>query len=100
MKRRVYIVLAVMIVLVPLGLLSESPAWGEWEDAYYQKVLGFLPEGINHAKGISPLIPDYTISRVNETVGYYLSALIGLVLIFLIYYLLAKLLRRRGKDAS
>lgn len=89
-KKRVFYIFALMLILVPLGLLTEAPAWGEWENEYYQKVLGFIPEGIKNAKSIHSLISDYSIEGVNDVVGYYISALVGVALIFGFFYLLSK----------
>ncbi|WP_297440840.1 PDGLE domain-containing protein [Sulfurimonas sp.] len=100
MKRKVYIVLLTMIVLVPLGLITDASAWGEWENEYYKNVLGFVPKGIENAEGMKPLIPDYSIVGVNETIGYYLSAIIGLVLIFFIYFMLMKMLKTKEDNVS
>ena len=95
MKSKVFKILAVMVLLVPLGLLTQNPAWGEWESAYYIKVLGYLPKGMAEAKGVSPILPDYAMQGGNEVLWYYLSALIGIVLIFAIFYAVAKIGKRR-----
>ena len=94
MKRKVFIVLGLLIVLVPLGLLTDSSAWGEWESNYYKKILGFVPDGIKSAKGVHPILPDYSVPGLNETIGYYISAIVGLLLIFVVFYLLVKIFKR------
>jgi len=100
MKRSVYMVLYVLIALVPLGLLTDSPAWGEWEDLHYMQVLGFLPKGIADAKHLEPIIPDYSIAGLGETASYYLSALVGLLLIYTFYFIVGKLIGSKEDDAS
>jgi len=91
MKRRIFLILGVFTLLVPFGLLTSSPAWGEWENEYYTKILGYLPKGIADANGIKPLIPDYSYGEGNEILWYYLSAFIGITLIFLSLFILSKI---------
>jgi hypothetical protein len=93
MKRRYWMLTALLIALVPLGLLSDAPAWGEWERSYYEKVLGYIPRGIAHAGG-GGLLPDYSVPGLGEVGGYYLSALVGVALLAAIYYLLFRTVRR------
>ena len=85
--KKIYLLIVFMIVFVPLGILQSSPAWGEWESGFFKKALGFVPKGI--AKGseyVAPM-PGYGIGRVNEILGYYLSAIIGVAVIFAIFYI-------------
>jgi len=91
MKSKVFKILAVMVLFVPFGLLTSYPAWGEWESEYYIKVLGYLPKGMAKTKGITPILPDYTMKGGNEVLWYYISALIGIILIFAIFYSIAKI---------
>ena len=87
MNKKLYIILTILFALTPLGLLSSYSAWGEWDNEVYQKLIGFIPKGIENASSINPLIPDYGEGSV---VMYYLSALIGGGLIFGIFYLLSR----------
>ncbi len=96
MKRKFFIILGVFVLFVPLGLLTSSPAWGEWENEYYVKILGYLPKGIAKAYGIKPLLPSYSFKGGNEILWYYLSALIGIALIFLILFILSKIGRKNA----
>lgn len=93
MKKIFYPILIVLIFL-PLGLISENPAWAEWENEYYQEILGFIPKGIENAFHVKALIPDYTITGVNEVVAYYLSGIVGIALIFGFFYFLGKKIAR------
>jgi len=85
-KKRIYIILAIFFVLLPLGLLSEYSAWGEWDTEVYKQLIGYIPEGIKNAKSFA-IIPDYGEGSV---VMYYLSALIGGAILFGFFYILAK----------
>ncbi len=88
MKVKIFIAIGFFLLLIPLGLLTDYPAWGEWEPKFYQKVLGFIPEGIKNVKGLSSLIPDYSIDGLNPVVSYYISAFVGIGLIFGVFYIL------------
>jgi len=91
MKSKVFKILGVMVLFVPLGLITSYSAWGEWETEYYLKVLGYLPKGMVKSKIITPILPDYTVKGGNEVLWYYISAFVGIILIFAIFYIIAKI---------
>ncbi|MDD3342681.1 MAG: hypothetical protein PHR87_03810 [Sulfurospirillaceae bacterium] len=93
MKKLAYPLLFIFILL-PLGLISENPAWAEWENEYYHDILGFIPEGIQNAFALPSIIPDYSLGGLNDVVSYYLSGIVGIVLIFGIFYLFGKKIAR------
>ncbi len=96
MKRKVFMILGVLLALVPLGLLTESPAWGEWDNEYYQKVLGFVPQGIKNSFHFQTFMSDYSVKGVGDVAGYYISALTGLILIFAVYFILVKIFGKKS----
>ena len=96
MKKRVLIILGVLVALVPLGLITDNPAWGEWDLEYYKEKLGFIPKGIQTATSLHPIIPDYEVSGLGSVSGYYISAIVGVVLIFVFYFIFAKILRAKN----
>ncbi len=84
-----FILLLIVFVLVPIGLLTDAPAWGEWDLSFFEKTLGFVPEGIKHSPElIKPVIPDYTLDEKHPILSYYISAFVGVGLIFLSFYIL------------
>ena len=87
MKKKLFLLISLIFLFVPLGLLSEYSAWGEWENEKYKELIGFIPEGIKNAKGVIPIIPDYGEGSIFL---YYVSAIIGVVMLFWIFYFLAK----------
>jgi len=98
MKKKLYILLGVLIALVPLGLLTDAPAWGEWESDYFQKVLGFVPQGIEKIENsvhLKYILPDYSLPGANDIVGYYISAIVGALLIFVVYYFIYLMVKRK-----
>ena len=98
MKKKLFIFLGILILLVPLGLLTDAPAWGEWDSSYFEKVLGIMPKGIEKIESsihIKHLLPDYSLPGANSVVGYYVSAIIGASLIFTLYYIIYLLIKRK-----
>ncbi len=98
MKKRVFMVLFALAALIPLGLLTDAPAWGEWDSKYYSKILGFTPKGIESADSFHSPLSDYAVSGTNDVVGYYISAFIGIAILFGIYLILMRIFKSRGKS--
>ena len=82
---RLWAVLAVVLLLTPLGLIATGSAWGEWDEETLHRLVGYVPAGIlRFGEGVlKPLIPDYTLpgrgGKGWEVVGYLFSALFGAV---------------------
>jgi cobalt/nickel transport system permease protein len=110
-----WIALAVLAILTPLGILAVGSAWGEWS------VSDFLhPESRQQIANASagqapPLQPPAGLQRLaplwtapfsryappflkNAALGYMLSAMVGMALIIGIGLLAAELLRRRNRS--
>jgi hypothetical protein len=85
--RFVLVILGILIVLTPLGLLAPGTAWGEWSSGqFYDLGLGFVPRGMQKLENFwQSFFPDYTIPGFGPGVGYFLSALLGVLLIFLVF---------------
>ena len=95
MKRRYWMLLGLVTALVPLGLLTDAPAWGEWGREYYEKALGFIPKGMAAVPEGGGVLPDYSVPGLGSVSGYYLSALVGIGLLAGVYWLLYRLVKRR-----
>ncbi len=91
MKKIYWFVLGIL-AFVPLGLISENPAWGEWENEHYKQVLGFVPKGMQNSIFEAP-IPDYSSSSFGDIGSYYFSAILGVLLIFGIFFTLKKVVK-------
>ena len=80
---RLWVVLAVVLLLTPLGLIATGSAWGEWDEETLHRLVGYVPAGIlRFGEGVlKPLIPDYTLpgreGRFWEILGYIASAIFG-----------------------
>lgn len=95
--KSLWIGLAVLILLTPLGLIAKGTAWGEWSAEELKKILGFIPQGIERLGGIwSSLFGDYSIAGFNgplfSGLGYILSAIIGVAVITAITFILGRFL--------
>ncbi|OQX86025.1 MAG: hypothetical protein B6D63_00965 [Candidatus Latescibacteria bacterium 4484_7] len=91
-----WIAVIVLAVLSPLGLLAIGEAWGEWDNETLKHLVGFVPEGMNRIKDMSPIafLKDYSIpgfegSFAKTSIGTIISALIGAGLTALIMYFIA-----------
>lgn len=91
------ILLAVLVALVPLGLLAEGTAWGEWGADEIAEIesngvaLGYTPAGLENGWSLESLIPDYSMGGVPEVLGYILSAVIGIAILVIVFRLISAL---------
>ncbi len=93
------VALTLLIMLSPLGLLATGTAWGEWGEEELIKLLGYLPAGFSNLSDVNPVafLPDYSLPLLEkyplgEVVGYYLSAVVGVLSIFCVVFLLGRLI--------
>ncbi len=89
--------LVALIVLTPIGLLAPGTAWGEWSREELQTLgLGYIPAGFDHWSSLwtAPL-DRYDLAGLNNpTVGYILSAALGVILVLVAIFVLAWLFER------
>ena len=94
--KKLYLIVAVMLVCVPLGLLTDAQAWGEWDLRYYAEKLGFIPEGMQKfSLSLHPPLPDYSAPGTGSVTGYYISALVGVASIYLLWMAIGKIFAKR-----
>lgn len=93
-----WIALAILALLSPLGLLAAGTAWGEWGMEELQELYGSVPEGIERlGSAWSAPLPDYTLPFLsNEMVAYIVSAVVGMGLLVVIILLFGRLLMRKS----
>ena len=92
---KLWIVWSVALVLLafatPLGLLAAGTAWGEWGADELKNMLGYVPKGFESMTDFwKAPIPDYSVPGMGNVPGYILSALIGLVVVGVLVWLLAR----------
>lgn len=91
----VFLLLGALIALVPLGLIAQGTAWGEWDVSEIASQIGYSPEGMLNGFSLSSLLPDYSLQGLPDVVGYYLSAVIGVGLLILIFKLVSLKMKKK-----
>jgi len=96
--KKLWIGLAVLAVLSPIGLLASGDAWGEWGAEAFKKMLGFIPRGLVRFSGIwkAPLA-GYGVPGAGDFLGYIISAFAGILLVVLATWLIGKGLSRKDR---
>jgi len=105
--KKLWLGIGILALISPLGIIipkwfNAEGAWGEWGLEEIEKLAGFVPEGMKHLAEIwkAPL-PDYALPIESkglfmESIGYVLSALIGIALVVGVMYIITKLLGSRN----
>lgn len=81
------ILLGALTAAVPLGLLAEGTAWGEWSTDEVGAMSGYTPVGMANGFEWKALLPDYSVAGMPEWLGYLISAVIGAALLIIIFRL-------------
>ena len=104
-----WIGIAVLIVLSPLGLIlpehfKAGAAWGEWGADEMQKLVGYIPHGLEKLSGLwNAPIPDYAFKGWEEkglprlSFAYIISAVIGIVIIVVVVLIIGKIFTKKGE---
>ena len=107
-SRRLWLIIAALMVLTPLGLLAAGTAWGEWSAADLVSGTGTTPTLAQAPTGLARLadiwsapLADYNLPFVaNEQFGYILSAMVGIGTISLVFVLVGIISERLRKRNS
>src|SRR3972149_9985227 len=92
LKRRLLILLAVLVAMVPLGLLASQTPFGEWSGEELKFLIGYVPAGFARLENVwKALLPDYGVRGAGAVIGYVVSALIGSAAVVLVIYLWGRL---------
>ncbi len=103
--KKLWIGMGVLAMLSPFGLLlprlfGAGGAWGEWTPEEVRDMTGYMPEGMRRlSKTWSSPLTDYTIpgqgsGMAGDSLGYLITAAIGIGIIAAIMFLINKLLSR------
>jgi hypothetical protein len=104
---KLWIGLAILIALSPLGLIlpehfKAGTAWGEWGADEMRELIGYIPHGLERLSALwSAPIPDYAFRGWEEkglsylSVGYVISAILGIGITTVIMLLLGRILTRK-----
>jgi cobalt/nickel transport system permease protein len=99
--RAMWIGLAAMIVIVPIGLLAPGTAWGEWGTEQLSSLgLAFIPQGMAKLSGLwSAPLPDYDLPALkNANLSYILSGIVGTIAIGMVAWLFTMLVTIRKSE--
>ena len=106
-KKRTLIYLLILAVLTPIGIFlpevfKGGDAWGEWDVETVKSSVGYAPKGMARLSSLSkPFLPDYRLKGFDKgfkdlSFSYIISALVGIVLSFLLIYGIFKVLKKDG----
>ena len=93
--RWVWVGLAALAMLTPLGLLAPGTAWGEWSTRELARLgMKSLPAGMEKLAGLwgAPLARYNLPALGNTSLGYLLSAGLGILIIVVVVWLFTRLL--------
>ncbi|WP_297425848.1 cobalt transporter CbiM [Clostridium sp.] len=89
--KSLYFVMGILILATPLGLLAKGTAWGEWGAEEFKSLIGFIPKGMEDGVKFNSPMPGYSFEFLQGYLGYILSALAGVIIIFIIFKVLGKI---------
>jgi len=109
--RRLVIGLVVLALLAPIGLwlpeiYKAGSAWGEWNSDELKGMLGYVPKRLASLENAwtKAIFPGYEIpgwtSSILASLGYIISALVGMAIVAGVGYLLGKVLVCRGNRSD
>lgn len=92
--------LAVLVVATPLGLLAQGTAWGEWSADELAELAGLSTPPAGMAQGFSfeAMLPDYSLAGLPDWVAYIMSAIIGVLVLVIVFKLFAASADRRVRN--
>ena len=102
-----WIGIAILIILSPLGLIlpehfKAGSAWGEWGADEMQKLVGYIPQGLEKLSSFwNAPMPDYAFKGWEErglphlSFAYIISAAVGVGIIIVIVFAIGKILAKK-----
>ncbi len=95
--RWLWLGIALLLLLSPLGLLAEGVAWAEWGADELGQIVGFVPEGLAALGDLWPApAPDYSLGPLDTGPAYILSGLLGVAVVAGATWLVGHWLSRGG----
>jgi cobalt/nickel transport system permease protein len=101
--RPMWIALAVLVVLSPIGLLAPGTAWGEWGAEELTNLgLPFIPSGMEKLSTLwTAPVPDYDLSALgNANIAYIFSAIVGILFVSILVWLFVTLITSGKKNVT
>ncbi|MFA5867275.1 MAG: cobalt transporter CbiM [Actinomycetota bacterium] len=95
---KLWIGIAIMAILTPIGLLAPGTAWGEWGGEEVKTLVGYVPHGLDKLSSLwSAPLPDYSLSGWEnapflKSAGIYIiSAILGIAVVGGLVFIISKL---------
>ncbi len=98
--RPLWVGLAALVVLSPIGLLAGGSAWGEWAADEIEGIAGFVPQGLASTQGWAAPLPEYGLEGIPPALGYIVSAALGILLVIAVVWLIGRLASRRAPQGK
>ncbi|MDP4146272.1 MAG: cobalt transporter CbiM [Bacillota bacterium] len=95
-----YVLIFSMILLTPIGLFAAGTAWGEWNLTEMKKLNGFIPQGMKNGVSFNAIMKDYLLAGHSEKIGYIASAVVGVILILVIFKIINRLISKKQNTAE
>ncbi|HME51102.1 MAG TPA: cobalt transporter CbiM [Candidatus Lokiarchaeia archaeon] len=96
--RRLLLAMIVLLIVAPLGILAVGTAFGEWGSSLLQALLGYVPAGVQGGESLwkAPFV-GYGFGNLDPEIGYWISAIIGVILILGLVFIIQKSISKKGK---
>lgn len=106
---KLWVGIAVLILLSPLGLIipehfKSGAAWGEWGVDEIQKLVGYIPQGLEKLSSLwNAPMPDYAFKGWEEkglpylSLAYIISAVAGIAITVILMLFIGKMLAKKGE---
>ncbi len=95
-NKPIYLLLGLLTALVPLGLIAQGTAWGEWSNEELIEQIGYVPSGMQSGFTFESIIPDYSLNGLPAVFTYYLSAIIGVALLIIIFKMISTMKKKNA----
>jgi len=95
------IAFAILVICVPVGLIATGTAYGEWGPDELKDAVGYVPAGLQQLNGLwSAPLQDYGLPGQGDTLpeqtpGYYISAIVGALVVGGVAFLVGKAVIKR-----
>lgn len=99
--RWLWVGIAVLMVASPLGLLAPGTAWGEWgTQQLKERGLAAVPSGLEKLSGLwgAPLAGYRFHALGNASLGYLLSAVLGILTVAFVVWLFTRLIAAGSQE--
>ncbi len=106
LQKKILIFLVILTLLTPVGIFlpvvfNAGDAWGEWSAETLEKLIGYVPEGLQkYTDTYKASLPDYSAnpddtSATHQSFYYIISGILGAGVTLVVTILISKLIIRK-----